>query len=251
MAHGGSGNIRHHRGADRNYPKFMTTVDNRPIGVRRLYCVTPGCGQQGEIFDRAHDGLPAGFIERKFKEKGWEVGANEKHDYCPKCVEAQKAERRARRNKQEEPVLNGKTPHVTSIPPAVSAEPPAEMDRAAKRLIFAKLEEVYVDETTGYKTPWTDAVVAKDLGVPQAWVATIRDDNFGPAQDNQEIREMLSRVVFAATEAQTVLAEAKAINAEAAKFVTRVNECSRQATEIGKALAGLLAIAERIERSTK
>lgn len=195
-------------------------------------------------------------IIQSFTRKGWEIGANEKHDFCPKCAQARIAERRARRiktiAKPEEPqvpAVNGS--HVTTIPPAISAEPPAEMGRTEKRIIFAQLQEVYEDETSGYKTPWTDAGVAKHLGVPQAWVAFVREENFGPAADNQEIRAMLERVKLAAGEAETILAEAKAIRNEGAGLVERINALAKQASEVGRALAGLTAIAERIERSVK
>ncbi len=49
-------------------------------------------------------------------------------------------------------------------------EPPAELTRENRRIILAKLEEVYVDEKTGYSPGWTDAKLALDLGVPRAWV---------------------------------------------------------------------------------
>lgn len=145
-------------------------------------------------------------------------------------------------------MLNGTTSH---IPPAVSETPPTEPTRADKRLIFAKLEEVYVDESAGYKTPWTDAAVAKDLGVPMAWVASVREENFGPANDNGEIRDMLARVKAASSEAMKVLAEAKSIRAEGKSILDRVNASISAAVDIGKKLDGLTAIAERIERSLK
>lgn len=265
MAHGGGGHIRHDRGADRHIPKVMVQVDNRPIGVRRLYCASPGCGQQGEIFDRAHDGLPVSFVERKFREKGWDVGSSEKHDFCPKCVEARRFERRSRKVK---PLMrpaaefyNGTT--AVAPPPLTrsqeepkpmtptAADAPVEMARSDKRVIFAKLEEVYIDEKAGYRTPWTDAGVAKDLGVPAGWVAAVRDENFGPANDNGEIRDMLARVETAAREAQAVLGEAKAIRSDGSALVARINEVAHKVTEIGKTLSGLLTIADRIEKSLK
>jgi len=224
-------------------------IDHKPIGVRRLICATEGCGFQGEIIDRTNDGLPSAVVRCKFEQKGWDVGNNEKHDFCPRCVDARRAERRARRFK---PVIvpKGETAPMPS-PTQSNAEAPPEMTRADKRLIFAKLEEVYVDETSGYKTPWTDAAVAKDMAVPLAWVIAIREENFGPAADNSEIRDMLLRVKAAATEANTVLAQAKSIRTDGAALVDRVNKLSHECVEIGKKLDGLLILADRIERATK
>ena len=99
----------------------------------------------------------------------------------------------APQQKKEEPVL-----HVTPPPaevPAVldavkahveakrEAQPIADdapMTRADRRIVFAKLEEVYVDEREGYRDDWSDAKVAADLGVPVGWIKEVRDDNFGP-----------------------------------------------------------------------
>lgn len=242
--------------AERRFEKRATTMGGQLITVRPVKCVE--CGQPGDIIDRTRGGLPSVQLGRMLKAKGWEIGASEKHDYCPKCVAGHRAERRARRVKpinncsitsQEDAAMLQKA--VTTIPPAVSETAPPEIGRAERRVIWAKLEEVYQDETAGYRTPWTDAAVAKDLGVPQAWVVAIREENFGPAADNSEIRDMLGRVKEAAVSADLVLREAKSIREDGARLIERINVNSKQASEISKSLSGLLAIAERIERSLK
>ena len=79
---------------------------------------------------------------------------------------------------------------VKSDPPR--AEPPREMSRDDRRIIFAKISEVYVNEEVGYADGWTDHKIAVDLGVPHAWVAKTRDDMFGPAGDNKQIKELIA-----------------------------------------------------------
>lgn len=72
---------------------------------------------------------------------------------------------------------------VIEIKPAltgVSELPPREMTREDRRIIFAQLEEVYVDEHTGYSTDWNDERVSKHLNCPRKWIETIREENFGP-----------------------------------------------------------------------
>ena len=135
--------------------------------------------------------------------------------------------------------------------PMVNGEVPTEMSRSDRRIIFAKLEEVYQDEEIGYRNPWTDVTVARDLGshIPVAWVAQVREENFGPAKDNGEIRGMLTRVEAEAVEARKILAECKTIRIEASNLVERINGLMKRATESGKSLDGLIAIASRIERS--
>jgi len=61
-------------------------------------------------------------------------------------------------------------PHVLAGP----------MSKADRRIVFAKLNDVYVDETTGYSADWDDAKVSADLGIPVEWVKEVRDADFGP-----------------------------------------------------------------------
>lgn len=147
-------------------------------------------------------GVAAEQVPKKFAAKGWTVGtANDgSDDLCPACsgrhrerphlklVSPTKEEQTMKQHtKQAGPVAA-----VAAITKP-SAEPPREMSRDDRRLIFAKLDEFYVDENTGYSAGWTDDKVATDLGVPRAWVAQIRDENFGPGT-NEEITKLLSEV---------------------------------------------------------
>jgi hypothetical protein len=52
------------------------------------------------------------------------------------------------------------------------------MDKADRRIVFAKLNEVYGDDM--YLEDWIDQKVAEDLGVPVEWVAEVREGDFGP-----------------------------------------------------------------------
>lgn len=133
------------------------------------------------------------------------------------------------------------------------AESVTEMSRSDRRIIFAKLEECYHDEEHGYRAPWTDQAVAKDLGshIPVGWVAQVREENFGPVKDNAEIRDMLVRVSIAATDARALLEEARAHRAMADTVVKSNNQLMERCTEIGKTLAGLLATADRIAKALK
>ena len=69
--------------------------------------------------------------------------------------------------------------------------PVRDMSREDRRIIFAKIDEHYIDEKEGYAAPHTDFSIAQNLGVPQAWVALIREENFGPAGSNSEIDKLL------------------------------------------------------------
>ncbi|WDR05530.1 hypothetical protein PSQ90_14815 [Devosia rhodophyticola] len=58
---------------------------------------------------------------------------------------------------------------VHVLKPGTGIEPPRQMVLEDRRLIFAKLEEVYVDERTGYCADWNDARVGIDMNVPRKW----------------------------------------------------------------------------------
>jgi hypothetical protein len=68
------------------------------------------------------------------------------------------------------------------------------MGKEDRRLIFAKINDVYLDEKQGYSSGWSDKRVSEDLGVPCAWVKTIREDNFGFEGANEDVRPILDEV---------------------------------------------------------
>jgi len=195
-------------------------------GPRDTWGLTCGaCGViatvSGQNFgkDMAQDILP-----KKFRAMGWEVGKRDKDDRCPSCVKRDRdARRRARLTvvEQEPPV--SKSTFLAQALEAVAAheaKQPREMSRDERRLIFAKLDEVYLDEKRGYDNGWSDKRVADDLGVPRAWVARIRDENFGPENTNPEARALV--------------AEAKAILSDSKALLDRVDGLQRRIEAIEK-----------------
>lgn len=135
-------------------------------------------------------------------------------------------------------------PHTDTMAPA-----PEGATREDKRIIFARLQDVYLDEAKGYMVPWTDQALAKDIGCPVAWVAAVRDDNFGPTRDNSEIRDMLDRVEVNAREAQSIINEAKRLASEVSQLVAANNVLNRRIEEVSRNLAGLLTLADRIGKA--
>jgi hypothetical protein len=117
---------------------------------------------------------------------GWAIGKRAYDHRCPDCLKdaAEEAAKSKTQAGTAEVVSLKPTPPVA---PAEVTEPMAVMDRPTRRLIHAKLEEVYADEVTGYRPGWSDQRTAKDLGVPLAWVQTVRDGAFGPHGANPEI----------------------------------------------------------------
>lgn len=155
--------------------------------VVRLTCAQCGATESIPIATQSR-GLPDAVVIRKFQQKNWELGANERRDYCPSCVEK-------RRPKPVLKVVEEQTP---------KAEPPRVMTRDDRRIIFAKLSEVYLDEKRGYEQGWSDQKVATDLGIPRKWVEDIRKENFGDIGTNEDMAQFQA-------EASAMLAEARKV----------------------------------------
>ena len=110
------------------------------------------------------------------------------------------------------------TENVTKFPPLppVGVKPMGKSDR---RVIFIKLDEVYQDEKKGYLPGWTDQRVATDLGIPEAWVKEIREENFGSVSSNPDI--------------DLVLAEAKKWKDEAGALERKMETMQEEAHKLG------------------
>lgn len=154
---------------------FQPVMARRDGQSHKTYTLT--CGKCGVV----SSGLVCDLVPKKFQQRGWEVGRREVDDRCPNCVE--EAKKRSERK-------------VIQMPqPELKPEPPRQMTREDKRLIIAKLDEVYDGEDRGYGSGWTDERVAKDMGIPRAWVSEIRVDLFGDLEMNEDIRAAAAREV--------------------------------------------------------
>lgn len=166
-----------------NFPVFPARFENgqmikAAIGVKCEHC---GTEERMQINNKpAEDG----WVTKSFQRKGWYVGRDRKHDLCPDCA--------------RKPVVLTTKPTTPEEPepmkpvlavvkePTMAADPPREMGIEDRRIVFEKLNEVYLSKTEGYSNGWTDLRVAQDLGVPTSWVAKVREDFFGPVKTNAE-----------------------------------------------------------------
>lgn len=155
---------------------------------RRVASVTcRSCSAVEQIgIKMGHSLLPPDAIEKKLTQKGWVIGANEQWDMCPACVAASKASAKPIltivANDKEIPVEVEVKPDLKSV-----AIEPRVMQREDRRIIFDKLNGVYLDEKRGYDAEWSDHKVSLDLGVPRAWVEQVREEMFGPVNTNSDI----------------------------------------------------------------
>ncbi|MET3996048.1 hypothetical protein ABID65_007720 [Bradyrhizobium sp. S3.9.2] len=177
----------------------------------------------------AGDDVEVQLLKRKLETRGWKTGSKPAQHRCPKCFSSIKATAARRASENSAAATNGETP--VSVTPIKSLKDVAArmLGREDRRIIFEKLNEVYVNDKVGYGAGWTDEKVANDLGVPRAWVKLIRDENFGDEVANEEIRQKLA-------EASKLLDEVKKTTAQAEAIVTDLKRLNHEAEHIGKAL---------------
>lgn len=205
-----------------------------------IRCGADGC-HKVERFIRSHGAVHPVQAANYFRAKGWIIGGGPRADRCPdhaynkKPADPVKKEDMSpfhpgnnthyvgRENKEAHGIVNqAPAETVTAIQDknevahdnAVAAlveeheEAKKEMSKADRRIIFNKIEDVYGDETIGYKGDWSDDKVAEDLGVLVEWVILIRDENFGPAHNQvvalKEAREAGEKVMKAVEEMKTL-----------------------------------------------
>lgn len=166
------------------------------------------------------DDLKRAVVVRKLMNEGWLVGKKDSQHRCPGCYTGIKVRQKHKLEQLGNVVALPIKPEVPAS--RLEVPEPRKMEIDDRRIIFEKLNEHYVNGKTGYEPGWTDARVATDLGVPRAWVSDVRDQLFGPAGSNEEIRATIA-------EAQLILTAIK----DAAKPVETVAEVLK--TLLGKA----------------
>jgi hypothetical protein len=167
--------------------------------VARIACSR--CGVSSSVNIQTATGfLPANVIRERFEHLKWEVGKSHDRDLCPGCVLKQKQE------KSNLKIVANSPQHVASSP---SQQPPRVMQRDDRRIIFEKLNEVYLDDKRGYEAGWSDHRIATDLGVPRSWVETVRKEMFGDIGASSEMVEYLSQMDAFAKQARQDLIEAR------------------------------------------
>lgn len=157
-----------------------------------------------------------------FQNKGWMVGGDPETDFC---------------RKHSTPAKRKGPKTMTNTAPM--ADKPREMGREDRRIINDKLDEVYGREA--YKAPWTDAAVAKDLGVPRDWVVQVRDQFFGPAGSNPLYDQFIGE-----TEQLEQTFRAYADSCVAAEQATAAQRLAH--AELTKQMDAYRALARKVER---
>lgn len=168
------------------------------------------------------------FVQHKMEALGWKIGRKYGGHRCPKCFTAIKITASNRSAAKRIAATNGEEP-VKPVIKSLNDIAPRMLGRDDRRIIFEKLNEVYLNDKVGYAVGWTDEKVANDLGVPRAWVKIIRDENFGEELANEEIKLKVA-------EASQKLIEIMEAVTRATGFWDDVKRLSNEAEHIGKNL---------------
>lgn len=175
------------------------------------------------------------FIQHKYEAMGWKFGRTTSEHRCPKCFAAIKATA-ARRASEKRAAANGEQP--VSVTPIKTLKDigPRKMEREDRRIIWQKLNEVYLDDKIGYAPGWTDEKVANDLGVPRGWIKLVRDENFGDEHANEEIKQKVTEAIAKLAEAKEVVARAEPIWADLKRLNNEIEHLAKTLDVIRKAV---------------
>ena len=198
-------------------------------------------------------------VQDRFEASGWLIGKREQDDRCPKCKgpKPQPLDDNAFLKPKATLALVGSAAtavsaaldahattrdvHADAAPPAKPNGGPRVLTKEDRRIIFAKLQDVYDNETTGYTASWTDARVARDLKVPREWVEKIREENFGTFADNPEMRAVIA-------EAKQLFEDVKTVRADVQRVVASIATLTAEAK---KYEADIMRLAQRIPTMEK
>lgn len=213
----------------------------RFVHAHVVICGQRGCPNKQHLFFTSGPGTPDDVVLKKFQQKGWHIDRNDSlSDRCPYHTERGHGTIRvipANGIDTSKAVARLAPPKETTMPSNVTplsstAQQPTISDR---RLILSKLDEVYLDEARGYKTPWNDEAVAKDLGTPVEWVRTIRSENFGPLNSNGELQEMITKLRALCDEGWKIVEELQKLGPQVARALAikpELEKIDRRLSEI-------------------
>lgn len=209
--------------------------DRRPKPHLQITCAR--CGTHGHLVISGASAPPA-VANQAFRRRGWNVGRARTHDLCPRCnprlgkakVHAAVAriavDLPAKPNIPPEishPIPNIKgveaLPHLVAIHPAPEVRQPTREDR---RRIVEEISANYTD--IGYVGTASDATLAAKLDVPRAWVSAIRDEFFGPDQNEAtiglraDVQKLIQHAHSLEDRAMILAAEAEALRHDAERI---------------------------------
>lgn len=214
--------------ADRTFEFVRVRRGGKANSALRITCAR--CGRQDEFIQTSERRLPNLAAAQRFRNIGWIVGATARKDICPNCQQ------------RKEPMA------AEEVKPAAvpRAEQPREMSKDDRRIVFAKIDEVYVGEEKGYDAGWNDERVSKDLGVPRAWVTAIREEFFGPAANVGAVEDILRQIDEKMKESEQVILHVQRLQHRVNEFTDALGTAERTLKALTSAIVLLRDRATKI-----
>jgi hypothetical protein len=181
---------------------------------------------------------PPAMTNQAFRRRGWSVGRSRSNDLCPKCnprfgkakVHAAVAKLAIAapvdpigpRERNSSPIIETgvrTVPQHVAIQPASQIRKPTREDR---RRVMDELNINYND--VGYVASASDTSLAAKLDVPRVWVSDIRDEFFGPDQNEatvtlrMDVQKLIQLGRSLEDRAMTLAAEAESLRHEAERI---------------------------------
>lgn len=144
--------------------------------VARLTCSECGAKDEWTVASKMP---PPEILTKHFSNKGWSV---RKRPTCPNCNAP-----------KEKPVMS-------NVAPIKTEQAPTEAVKAARRKANEFLMFHFDVENGRYEDGWSDERVAKDSGMPIAWVVKRRDEEYGPLKEPGEFAEIREQAKVLASE---------------------------------------------------
>lgn len=119
-----------------------------------------------------------------FERHGWLVGNTEAHDRCGQCIafkQRKVVKMEDHRKPKDGPALVAKH------------EPLKQMTREDARIVWRSIEEHWNEAASAYKPGWSDEKIAADLAVPQVWVETVRERDYGGSGDDPGLQMLIDQ----------------------------------------------------------
>ena len=182
-------------------------VEGSPRRAQEIECCHEGCTATLSI--PVNDTRkPPDVIFNMARRKGWDINEGKRSFHCPEHRKEKK---------------------VTTKEPEVR-----QPSKEQRRLIFREIDENYTGRA--YVSGVTDKVIGEKLKMPWAWVASVREENFGPAGLDPELQRAITTV-------DELEARVKQMETEAlAAFESSVREIADVAQQLSAVRASLLKL---------
>ena len=183
---------------------------------------------------REYDEQELAFVRKKLQPQGWVIGRKRREHRCPRCnalrptTHEEIAKGRIEPMPKEPPIKIVADNTVPRSAPVVEPAPTmTQMSRDDGRIIFAKLNDVYVNERVGYSKGWSDDRVSLDLNVPREWVKEVRERFMGGEHLSAEVLAELTEAREAARAINALVPEFKRLLAFADRIEKTITEIEK------------------------